>query len=100
METIELIKIQDMMNDLKKSINGIAEAKNVAPRPTRSDVINDLATALAKAQSEMKVADLNKVNPYFKSRYADFTSVVETSRSSLTKHGLSVTQQILHDENA
>lgn len=60
-----------------------------------SPQINELAAALAKAQAEMRVAALDSENPYFKSRYADFATVVKASRPALTKHGLSVVQQII-----
>ena len=36
---------------------------------------NALAAALAKAQGEMKNAGLNKVNPHFKSKYADLPTI-------------------------
>ena len=61
--------------------------------------IKDLAISLAKAQSEMPSAGLNKTNPYFKSSYADLESIVGASRPYLTKNGLSVTQQIIHQED-
>lgn len=64
----------------------------------KSPEIQDLATALSKAQAEMPIAGLNKSNPFFKSRYADFQAIVEASRASLTKHGLAVTQQIMQEE--
>jgi len=80
-----------------QKIEALAKTKNVAPEPKRSPEINELTTALAKAQSEMKSADLNKTNPYFKSSYADLQSIVNASRGPLTKNGLSVTQQ-LYDE--
>lgn len=51
-----------------------------------------LAEALAKAQAEMKAAPLNKVNPHFKSKYADLPAVIDAVRPALTRHGLSVTQ--------
>lgn len=51
-----------------------------------------LAEALAKAQAEMKAAPLNRVNPHFKSKYADLPAVIDAVRPALTKHGLSVTQ--------
>lgn len=51
-----------------------------------------LAEALAKAQAEMKAAPLNKVNPHFKSKYADLPAIIDAVRPALTKHGLSVTQ--------
>jgi len=54
--------------------------------------IDQLATALAKAQSEMPVAGKNQKNPFFKSTYADFEAIISASRPALTKHGLSVVQ--------
>lgn len=59
---------------------------------TKSDQINELATALAKAQSQMHGAKKDSVNPFFKSNYADLTSCWEACRDPLTKNGLSVIQ--------
>lgn len=59
-----------------------------------SDNIDQLATALAKAQAEFSIAELNQKNPFFKSTYADFESIVRASRPSLTKYGLSVVQSV------
>lgn len=55
-----------------------------------SETINDLAAALAAAQAEMKNAKLNKVNPHFKSRYADLAEIRDTVTPALSKHGLAV----------
>ncbi len=57
-----------------------------------SESIDQLATALAKAQSEFATAGKSKANPFFKSKYADLESIVEASRPALTKYGLSVVQ--------
>lgn len=57
--------------------------------------LKELATALAKAQAEMKNATLNKVNPHFKSKYADLAEIIDTTRETLAKHGLSVVQTTL-----
>ena len=59
--------------------------------------INELASALAKAQSEFTTAKKDKDNPFFKSKYADFESVVSSTRPALTKHGLSVVQNVYRD---
>jgi|DEB0MinimDraft_10_1074344.scaffolds.fasta_scaffold60774_2 hypothetical protein len=48
--------------------------------------------ALAKAQSEMKNAPLNKVNPHFKSRYADLSAIRDAVIPALTKNSLCVFQ--------
>ena len=62
-----------------------------------SDSIDQLATALAKAQAEFTIARKNKINPHFKLQYADFESIVEASRPALTKYGLSVVQNAYFD---
>ena len=54
--------------------------------------------ALAKAQSEMKNAPLNKINPHFKSKYADLASIRDTVMPSLTKNGISVMQMPMIDD--
>jgi len=68
-------------------------------RPSSSPELKELFTALSKAQSEMKSAELNCQNPYFKSSYADLAEIVRVSRPALTKNGLSVIQQILPNED-
>jgi hypothetical protein len=55
-----------------------------------SEHINELATALAKAQAEMKNAKLNKINPHFKSRYADLAEIRDTVTPALSKNGIAV----------
>jgi len=57
-----------------------------------SDTLNELATAIAKAQSEIKGAAKDSANPFFKSKYADLSSVWDACRAPLTKNGLSVIQ--------
>lgn len=54
--------------------------------------MKEIATALAKAQAAMKPALKDTANPFFKSKYADLTSVWEACREALTKNGLSVVQ--------
>ena len=51
-----------------------------------------LATALAKAQGEMKNAVLNKTNPHFKSKFADLAAVRDATIRALTSNGLSIVQ--------
>jgi len=99
METVELVKLQGMLDKLWADIQTLKEENKNPVEPTKSAEIKDLALSLAKAQAEMPVAGLNKNNPYFKSAYADLQSIVAASRPSLTKNGLSVTQQIVHHED-
>lgn len=58
----------------------------------QSEQVNELFAALAKAQGEMKAAQKDSANPFFKSKYADLSSVMEACRETLSKNGLSVTQ--------
>lgn len=58
----------------------------------QSDQINELATALAKAQAEIGHASKAADNPFFKSRYADLPAIYNAARPALSKHGLAVTQ--------
>jgi ERF superfamily protein len=59
---------------------------------SHSEAINELATALSKAQGEMQAAIKDKVNPFFKSSYADLGSIWDAARPVLSKHGLCVLQ--------
>ena len=65
-----------------------------------SENIDQLATALAAAQAEMKNAKLNKVNPHFKSKYADLAEIRDTVTPSLTKHGIALIHGTEPMENA
>lgn len=59
-----------------------------------SPQINELATALAKAQGSIQPAIKDKKNPHFKSSYADLASVWDACRSSLSANGLAVIQTV------
>lgn len=58
----------------------------------KSEQINELATALAKAQGQIEGAKKDTQNPFFKSKYADLASVWEAIRKPLSENGLSVVQ--------
>lgn len=59
-----------------------------------SEQVDQLFTALAKAQAKFTVAEFNKTNPHFKSKYSDLQGYLSASRSALTENGLSVSQLI------
>lgn len=67
--------------------------------PLQSEQLNELFTALAKAQGEFRVAGNKSENPFFKTRYADLEELVSASRHALSKYGLSVIQRELPDED-
>ena len=56
--------------------------------------LGELFSALTKAQAVMTDAKTDSDNPFFKSKYADLSSVVKAARKPLTGNGLSVTQFI------
>jgi hypothetical protein len=58
----------------------------------RSESIKEIASALAKAQSQFKPVKLDKVNPYFNSRYSTLTALVEAVVPALNANGISVWQ--------
>ena len=59
---------------------------------TQSQSITDLATALCLAQAEMGGAIKDSNNPFFKSSYADLTSVIKVIKEPFAKYGLSFVQ--------
>ena len=66
----------------------------------QSESIKELASALSKAQAAIEGASKDKVNPHFKSRYADLASIVEAIREPLAANGLSYVQISHERENA
>ena len=60
----------------------------------KSESITNLATALAMAQMNLKGAIKDSANPFFKSKYADLSSVVEAIRPAFGQCGLSYVQRI------
>jgi len=58
----------------------------------QSESITDLATALCLAQAEMGGAIKDSNNPFFKSSYADLTSVIKAIKEPFAKYGLSFVQ--------
>lgn len=60
--------------------------------------LNELFSALAKAQTEMTNAAKNVDNAYLKSKYADLSSVMDAAKPHLAKHGLCVIQRMITQE--
>lgn len=58
----------------------------------KSESIANLAKALSLAQGQMGGAHKGKANPFFKSVYADLSSVVAAIREPLSSNGLSFVQ--------
>ena len=59
-----------------------------------SESIKTLSGALLKAQKEIHAAVKGAENPFFKSKYADLTSVIEAVKEPLNNHGISFLQAV------
>jgi len=57
-----------------------------------SEFINEIATALCKAQAVMGGAHKSASNPFFKSKYADLESVIDAIKQPFADNGLSFVQ--------
>ena len=58
----------------------------------KSEQVDKLAAALCKAQAEMGGAVKDAKNPFFKSSYADLTSVIKAIKEPFANNGLSYSQ--------
>jgi len=63
----------------------------------KSDSIKSLAIAMCKAQGEMGGAHKGANNPFFKSKYADLSSVVQAVKEPFATNGLSYVQFPIND---
>lgn len=66
---------------------------------TQSNEIDQLFTALAKAQGAMTAASKDSANPFFKSKYADLNSVWNACREPLSANGLAIIQTVQQRES-
>lgn len=64
-----------------------------------STEIDQVSKAMSLAQGEMKPASKSTINPFFKSKYSTLAQVWEVIREPLSKHGLSVFQDVCSTEH-
>lgn len=64
----------------------------------RSEQINEIAAALAKAQVEMHNPAFDSQNPHFRSKFASLASVRNAVVPVLAKHGVFITQELTRTE--
>lgn len=67
-------------------------------KANQTDSIKELSMALSKAQGIMTHAGKTVDNIYFKSKYADLSSVIDAAKPALVANGLSVLQITEMDE--
>jgi len=63
-----------------------------------SEQINEIATALAKAQGEIESAAKDSKNPHFNTKYADLASVRAAIKTPLSANGIAVIQGVSTSE--
>lgn len=96
MEITDYSDLEQGISDLHTSIGEMyKELRERKKDGYHSSELNELFSALSKAQAEMAIAGLNSDNPFFKSKYADMAILVKASRPALVKNGLCVIQQIV-----
>lgn len=61
----------------------------------QSDQINELSTALAKAQKHIGVAVYDKQNPHFRSKYASYAAIRKACEEVLSDNGLSISHILM-----
>jgi len=58
----------------------------------KSESIKNLAKALSVFQSKVEAIKKTETNPFFKSKYADLSNIIESTRLPLAEAGLSYSQ--------
>lgn len=58
----------------------------------KSETIKNLAAALAKFQGEMEAIHKDASNPFFKTKYASLSAIIEDIRKPLSSNGLAISQ--------
>jgi hypothetical protein len=94
-EPVSLLKtVLDELTQIRSKIEEVKQLKPlILPRPYNSPEVNKVYESLSKAQAEIRLAERDSENPYFKSHYANLASFIEASRGPLTKHGLALSHR-------
>lgn len=61
--------------------------------------MKNLITALVKFQKDVPTIPKNKINPFFGSKYAELSTVIDTCSPSLNNNGLAVIQSFKSENN-
>lgn len=97
-ENMSLPQTQESMSVEERNRLAWEEYSSRQTRRNESKELNKLFEALSKAQLEMPAATNQSTNPFYKSKYADLKTIVQTSRPYLAKHGLCVIQRTLNSD--
>ena len=92
METVELIKIQEMINSLESKIEALNQPKVEPEEPFQSPEINDISAAFSKAQAELPRITKNRRHSFAETTFAELSTTLAAVRSVLSKFSLSLRQ--------
>ena len=87
-------------NDTTKTTETVTAkpaAEQQKPVIYSSPEVNELFSALAKAQGKFKNVQKDAKNPFFKSNYATLSAIVDMVRAPLAENGLAFMQSICGD---
>lgn len=100
---MELHEIQALRDAILSLNDQVDRMQNMLSKRSSSQYssedLNELFSALSKAQGEYATVGYNRENPYFKSAYADLDAIMKSVRPALAKHGLAFMQQIRINED-
>ncbi len=97
METEEILFMKDAFTSLELQLGDLFKLlkEKQQAKPTESEKIDLLMTALAIAQGEMEEAFSSGFNNNFKYNYANINDLLKIARPVLSKNKIAVTQKIL-----
>ena len=78
--------------DLNEENEIVVEAEVKAVESTMSETIGKIAGALAKAQGDMTMVEAKSNNPFFNSKYASLSAVLEVALPKLNENGIALVQ--------
>lgn len=87
------------MNAPERKPLGVQTVEGVLEEMDRSTATGNLASSLVKALAEIEGVAKDKINPHFKSKYADLASALDAVRPVFAKYELAVTQETSPSED-
>jgi hypothetical protein len=89
------------MNTIQGLLASQASVETLSGAPAvvaeRSDRIDQVVAALARAQARFHAVKRNAANPFYNSRYADLAAVMDVVRGPIADEGLALWQTFEHD---
>ena len=91
----EFERLRGELERLRDQYASIWKLYEEEKKNNQKDRVDQIATALGKAQGQMEIASKDKNNPFFKSAYADLASINTVAKKPLAENDLSIVQLII-----